>query len=98
MRRMMTTVTEEHGLSGKSARLAPRERFQMGRSGRRARLGRRHALGPGASFVLLGSVAVSLLASSSAPTPLYPLYQAQWGFSAITTTIVFGAYAVAVLI
>jgi MFS family permease len=40
---------------------------------------------------------VALLASSSAPTPLYPVYQAEWGFSAITTTIVFGVYAIAVL-
>jgi predicted MFS family arabinose efflux permease len=51
-----------------------------------------------ASFVLLVSIVVALLATSSAPTPLYPIYQAQWGFSAITTTIVFGAYAIAVLV
>jgi MFS family permease len=55
-------------------------------------------LSDGASFLLLASIVVALLASSSAPTPLYPLYQAQWGFSAITTTIVFGAYAIAVLV
>ena len=30
-------------------------------------------------------------------TPLYAIYQRQWGFSPITTTIVFGVYAVAVL-
>lgn len=40
---------------------------------------------------------VSLLASSSAPTPLYATYQGEWGFSAITTTVVFGVYALAVL-
>jgi hypothetical protein len=40
---------------------------------------------------------VSLLAGSAAPTPLYAIYQRQWGFSPITTTIVFGVYAVAVL-
>jgi MFS family permease len=57
----------------------------------------RRRLSTGTSFVLLASVAVSLLASSSAPTPLYPLFQARWGFSAITTTVIFGAYAVAVL-
>src|SRR5258705_1759076 len=51
-----------------------------------------------ASFYLLASIVVSLLASSSAPTPLYGLYQARWGFSAITTTVVFASYAVAVLI
>jgi MFS family permease len=46
---------------------------------------------------LLASLIVVLLASSAAPTPLYAIYQAQWGFSPITTTVVFGVYAVAVL-
>jgi predicted MFS family arabinose efflux permease len=50
-----------------------------------------------ASFYLLASLSVSFLASSSAPTPIYPLYQAQWGFSPVTVTLVFGIYAVAVL-
>jgi len=40
---------------------------------------------------------VTLLASSSAPTPLYATYQARWGFSPVAVTIVFGVYAVAVL-
>jgi MFS family permease len=48
--------------------------------------------------VLLASVVISLLAASSAPTPLYAVYQAEWGFSPITTTIVFGVYAVSVLV
>ena len=39
-----------------------------------------------------------LLASSSAPTPLYATYQAQWGFSDVTITVIFGVYAVAVLL
>ncbi len=43
------------------------------------------------------SILVSLLASSSAPTPLYATYQARWGFSAVTITVIFGVYAVAVL-
>ena len=50
-----------------------------------------------AGFSLLASIVVTLLASSSAPTPLYALYQSEWGFSAITTTVVFGVYAIAVL-
>jgi MFS family permease len=53
---------------------------------------------PGLALGLLASIIVSLLASSSAPTPLYATYQARWGFSPITTTVVFGAYAVAVLV
>ncbi|MBY8878937.1 MFS transporter [Streptomyces sp. PLK6-54] len=40
---------------------------------------------------------MSFLAASSAPTPLYAVYQHEWGFSPITTTVVFGVYAVAVL-
>src|SRR5262245_37324002 len=50
-----------------------------------------------ASFYLLASIVVTLLASSSAPTPLYAVYQHDWGFSAITTTVIFGVYAIAVL-
>ena len=49
------------------------------------------------AMYLLASLIVSLLAASAAPTPLYAIYQADWGFTPITTTIVFGVYAVAVL-
>ena len=59
--------------------------------------GRRRGLGPAASMALLASIIVSLLAASSAPTPLYAVYQRAWGFSPITTTVVFGVYALAVL-
>jgi MFS family permease len=54
-------------------------------------------LSPTASFFLLASITVSFLAGSSAPTPLYAVYQAAWGFSPITVTVIFGIYAVAVL-
>ncbi|MCW2863420.1 MAG: major facilitator superfamily 1 [Actinoallomurus sp.] len=53
---------------------------------------------PKAALALLASVIVSFLAASSAPTPLYAVYQAEWGFTPITTTVVFGVYAVAVLV
>lgn len=52
----------------------------------------------GAAFGLLTSILVTLLASSSAPTPLYATYQARWGFSPVAVTVVFGVYAVAVLV
>jgi predicted MFS family arabinose efflux permease len=52
---------------------------------------------PGPTLLLLASIIVSFLAASSAPTPLYALYAARWGFSPLATTIVFGAYALAVL-
>src|SRR4029077_14270848 len=48
-------------------------------------------------FALLTSILVTLLASSSAPTPLYATYQARWGFTPVTITVIFGVYAVAVL-
>lgn len=46
---------------------------------------------------LLGSITVSFLAGSSAPTPLYPIYQGLWHFSAATVAGVFASY-VAVLL
>lgn len=49
------------------------------------------------AFYLQASIIVFFLAGSSAPTPLYAAYQAAWGFSPITITIVFGTYAIAVL-
>ena len=64
---------------------------------RRSRLGGRRLSGRAAVFVL-ASVIVALLASSAAPTPLYAIYQAQWHFTPITTTVVFGVYALAVLV
>lgn len=50
------------------------------------------------SLVLLSSIVISFLAASSAPTPLYATYAAKWHFSPITTTVVFGVYAIAVLL
>jgi MFS family permease len=55
------------------------------------------SLSRNSAFFLQASIVVSFLAGSSAPTPLYAVYQAAWGFSPITTTVVFGVYAVAVL-
>ena len=57
----------------------------------------RRTLSPRVAFGLLTSILVTLLASSSAPTPLYATYQAHWGFSSVTITVIFGVYAVAVL-
>jgi MFS family permease len=54
-------------------------------------------LSKASSFYLLASIAVSFLAGSSAPTPLYAVYEAAWGFTPITITVVFGIYAIAVL-
>src|ERR1700748_2760483 len=48
------------------------------------------------ALYLLVSLIVSLLAASSAPTPLSGTYQELWHFTPITTTVVFGVYALAV--
>jgi MFS family permease len=55
-------------------------------------------LSPAVSFFLLASLTVSFLAGSSAPSPLYPLYMAKWGLSPAEVTVIFGVYAVAVLL
>jgi predicted MFS family arabinose efflux permease len=68
-----------------------------GRARRPARGGPRAALAGTPALVLLASLIVSLLAASGAPTPLYDIYQQRWGFSPVTTTVVFGVYALAVL-
>ncbi|RLU92073.1 MFS transporter [Streptomyces griseocarneus] len=55
-------------------------------------------LGRRGAFRLHASVLAGLLAASSAPTPVYALYQAAWHFSAMTLTVVFSAYALALLV
>jgi hypothetical protein len=47
--------------------------------------------------MLTASVTLSFLAGSSAPTPLYPVYQALWGFSSSTLTLVFASYVIVLL-
>lgn len=48
-------------------------------------------------IVGLGSITVSFLAASAAPTPLYATYQKAWGFSDLTITVIFAVYALAFL-
>lgn len=54
-------------------------------------------MAPRVAFALLAFTGISFLAGTNAPTALYGTYQAAWHFSPITTTIIFGIYAVAVL-
>ncbi|MFI7743769.1 MFS transporter [Kocuria rhizosphaericola] len=58
---------------------------------------RRPALPARAAFWVQASVLVVLLAASSAPSPLYPLYQELWGFPPVVLTVIFAAYVVALL-
>ena len=55
-------------------------------------------LGREAGFWLVGLAVLLFLSASSAPSPLYVVYQQQWGFSAATLTAVFAVYAVALLL
>jgi predicted MFS family arabinose efflux permease len=43
-------------------------------------------------------ILLAFLAASSAPTPLYSVYREAWGFSAVTLTVIFGVYAIALLL
>ncbi|GAB3580640.1 MFS transporter [Calidifontibacter terrae] len=54
-------------------------------------------LGRPASFAIAGSTMVAAMAAAAAPSPLYPVYQRLWGFSAFTLTVVFAVYVVALL-
>ena len=52
----------------------------------------------GRGFWLLAAVLGFLLAAASAPSPLYAIYAAQWGFSSTTLTAIFAVYALALLV
>jgi len=58
----------------------------------------RPGLPPAAAFWLVAGAWFLLLFAAAAPSPLYGVYQAQWRFSAITLTAVFGVYAVGLLV
>jgi MFS family permease len=45
------------------------------------------------SFWVLASMLSLFLFAASAPSPLYPVYAARWGFSSITLTAVYAIYA-----
>jgi MFS family permease len=50
------------------------------------------------AFWLVAAMTVTLLAASSAPSPLYPVYQVEFGFSALTLTAIFAVYVLALLL
>jgi MFS family permease len=50
------------------------------------------------AFVLAVASVVALMVGASAPSPFYPVLQAQIGFSAGTMTTIFGVYAVTLLV
>ncbi|MDT4946335.1 MAG: hypothetical protein QOH14_3068 [Pseudonocardiales bacterium] len=62
------------------------------------RLSAGRALPRAAAFWLVASTTAALLAASSAPSPLYPVFQAEFGFSAVTLTGIFAVYVLALLL
>jgi len=49
------------------------------------------------AFVAVTAITVLFMAASSAPSPLYVVYQQNWGFSAATLTVVFAVYVLGLL-
>ncbi|MFC7492333.1 MULTISPECIES: MFS transporter [unclassified Knoellia] len=83
-----------------STRSSSRERSasagQVAETDERKTATRRLGRGPG--FVLTLATVVALMVGASAPSPFYPVLQAEIGFSAGTMTTIFGVYAVALLV
>ena len=59
---------------------------------------RRRVLPRPVAFWVVTGMTATLLAASSAPSPLYPVYQAEFGFSALTLTAIFAVYVLALLL
>lgn len=51
----------------------------------------------GAAFWSVALAFAATMLGTTLPTPLYPLYQHQFGFSTLTSTVIFAAYALGVL-
>ncbi len=49
------------------------------------------------TFAAIGVIFVVFMAASAAPTPLYVVYQQEWGFSATVLTVVFAVYVFALI-
>jgi predicted MFS family arabinose efflux permease len=50
-----------------------------------------------AGFVAVAYAFAVTMLGTTLPTPLYPSYQQQWGFSELTITVIFATYAVGVI-
>src|SRR3984957_5124355 len=65
-------------------------------SGAEAKSGR--ALPPAASFAAMTAAFAAFFIAAGAPTPLLPIYEANWNFPASMVTLAFGVYAIALLL
>jgi MFS family permease len=59
---------------------------------------RRFQIPAGGSLWVMIALYLGLMAAAAAPSPIYVLYQQQWHFSEMTVTIIYGAYALALLL
>jgi MFS family permease len=59
---------------------------------------RRALLSRPAAFASITAVFVLFAAAAAAPSPLYVVYQQEWGFSATTLTVVFAVYVLALIL
>jgi predicted MFS family arabinose efflux permease len=64
--------------------------------GAEAKSGR--ALPPAASFAAMTAAFAAFFIAAGAPTPLLPIYEANWHFPASMVTVAFGVYAIALLL
>jgi len=60
--------------------------------------GRRFALAPMPAFIGTAAAFAGLYLAAGAPSPLFTLYQEEWGFPAGLLTIAFAAYAIALVL
>jgi predicted MFS family arabinose efflux permease len=58
----------------------------------------RPTLPPAASFVAMTAAFAAFFIAAGAPTPLLPIYEANWNFPASMVTVAFGVYAIALLL
>ncbi|AMM25247.1 MFS transporter [Variovorax sp. PAMC 28711] len=58
----------------------------------------RRRLPPAAAFPLLATVLFAYFMAASAPSPLFIVFQQQWGFSSSLLTVAFAIYAIALLL
>jgi len=65
---------------------------------RRAGARSRSALPPAAWFVAMSAAFAAFFIAAGAPTPLLPIYEADWHFPASMVTVAFGVYAIALLL
>jgi len=49
------------------------------------------------AFAAIAAIFVTFAAASAAPSPLYVVYQREWGFSASTLTVIFAVYVVGLI-